>query len=465
MPNDNKQQSSNSLDPQTNSVMPPIVMEDAVPPMIQMDNQSFPQTTNEQPPVVAEDVKNEPPAENIVTNTPSTTPDSGSAAPMNDVVDTVMPAVVTSGPRKKFAGGRVIATILGLFLLVGGIGAGVFLTEQNQNIQEKADSCSTACAPGPGTGPGTAACNACNNANTPTACPCGFNGSGTCRSCPSENNNPDPAPTITCSAGERVCNGVCTNTNTNERCGSCTVGCSQGFACLNGTCVSGEGRSCASPGDCPIGYRCNANTLKCAPESTFTTSTGTCITDANCDVGNQCINGVCINPSLNCKGSDSGAPGCCQVTSDADCNKIGSVVCEPGAQGDRVECKVGVQHCTLRVGTGQCGGGNNNTNTPTPPAITAKCQNITAYSETWTALTAANLSSLKAGDKVNFCVVGSATGGSFTKAKLTINSVAQAETSTKRPSSNDFCQLYTIPAATNTFNISAQINHSTLGWK
>lgn len=63
--------------------------------------------------------------------------DAGSAAPSDDIV---MPSVVgtVSPPQKKFAGGKVIATILGLFLLVGGVGAGVFLTGKNQDVRKKA---------------------------------------------------------------------------------------------------------------------------------------------------------------------------------------------------------------------------------------------------------------------------------------------------------------------------------------
>jgi hypothetical protein len=103
--------------------------------------------------------------------------------------------------------------------------------------------------------------------------------------------------------------------------------------------------------------------------------------------------------------------------------------------------------------------------TPTAPAITAQCQNVKAYSPTWILLTTTQLSQLDTGDTVNFCVTGVATGGSFDRARFTINGVLQPETITERPGSTDFCQLYTIPAAATTFNVSAQINHVTLGWK
>ena len=61
-------------------------------------------------------------------------PDAGSAAPNFDI-----PPVITPGqPNKKFGGKRVIATILGLLVLVGGLGAGVILVRQQQDIREKA---------------------------------------------------------------------------------------------------------------------------------------------------------------------------------------------------------------------------------------------------------------------------------------------------------------------------------------
>lgn len=89
-----------------------------------------------------------PPILEVETNLPpmihdQTPPTAGSAAPNDDLI---MPAIVTTGPNlpaqagKKFAGGKIIATILGLFLLVGGIGAGVLLVQQNQNAEEMAKS-------------------------------------------------------------------------------------------------------------------------------------------------------------------------------------------------------------------------------------------------------------------------------------------------------------------------------------
>lgn len=80
-------------------------------------------------------------------------------------------------------------------------------------------------------------------------------------------------------------------------------------------------------------------------------------------------------------------------------------------------------------------------------------------------MTSTQLSALSAGTTINFCVGGTASSGSFDKAKFTINGVAQAETTThSRPSSTDFCQSYPIPPDVSSFNITAQIHHATLGW-
>ena len=112
---------------------------------------------------------------------------------------------------------------------------------------------------------------------------------------------------------------------------------------------------------------------------------------------------------------------------------------------------------------------------PTTPPVTAQCLDVKAYTEAWALVSTAQLSQLKIGNKVNFCVTGSATQGSFDKAKFTINSTTFPETTTARPgSANEFCQLYTIgePDTTagaagadpNSIGVSAQIHHPTLGW-
>ena len=51
---------------------------------------------------------------------------------------TKLPPIISSMPRKKFGGGRVIATLLGILLLVSGVGAGLILTTQQQLFQPQA---------------------------------------------------------------------------------------------------------------------------------------------------------------------------------------------------------------------------------------------------------------------------------------------------------------------------------------
>lgn len=136
------------------------------------------------------------------------------------------------------------------------------------------------------------------------------------------------------------------------------------------------------------------------------------------------------------------------------------------ADGDCVSTGYGA--CTVSCGGGtqtdNCGH-NRICNPQACTEITASCQNIKAYSEAWVLLTTTQLSALETGDIVNFCATGVASSGLFDKAKFTINAVVQAETTLVRPSSTDFCQTYTIPTGTTTFNVTALIHHATLGWK
>jgi hypothetical protein len=117
MPKDDNQQNQNPKVQQNNDA--PVFMEETLPPMLG---------------------QTPPPALDLTNPSPASTGDTGSSAPTNDLPnDENIPVTVTgSAPKKKFAGGKVIATILGLFLLVGATGAGVYLVQQNQNVNEKA---------------------------------------------------------------------------------------------------------------------------------------------------------------------------------------------------------------------------------------------------------------------------------------------------------------------------------------
>ena len=102
---------------------------------------------------------------------------------------------------------------------------------------------------------------------------------------------------------------------------------------------------------------------------------------------------------------------------------------------------------------------------PTPTTSPAYCQDIKAYTEQWGLLSATQLAQMVAGQKANFCVRGTASTGSFTKARFTINGTLTPETTRLRPgTTTDFCHLYTIPTGRYTFNVIGEIYNSVLGW-
>jgi hypothetical protein len=105
------------------------------------------------------------------------------------------------------------------------------------------------------------------------------------------------------------------------------------------------------------------------------------------------------------------------------------------------------------------------THTPTPTnTLSASCSDVRAYDANWNLLNTSQLASLKTGDIVRFAVEGTASSGTFDKARFTVNGQLRSEVSTKKPSSNEFYDEYTIPAGTVNFTVSAQVHHVTLGW-
>ncbi len=104
------------------------------------------------------------------------------------------------------------------------------------------------------------------------------------------------------------------------------------------------------------------------------------------------------------------------------------------------------------------------TATPSPtPGPAPRCWNIKAYDTSWNQLSASQLSGLKAGDRVRFAVSGSP-ANKIDKAKFKINGVDRPETSSKKPSTDEYYNEYTIPAGTTSFTINAKLHHVTLGW-
>lgn len=89
------------------------------------------------------------------------------------------------------------------------------------------------------------------------------------------------------------------------------------------------------------------------------------------------------------------------------------------------------------------------------------CIGIKSYSSIWALLSEADLTKLKAGDIVNFCATGKTRQDIIPveAARFTINGTLRPETTAKRPGGGkqEFCDAYTIPAGTTTFNVSAEV--------
>jgi hypothetical protein len=121
MPNDNNQ---NSINPSAPPVQPGQNTTQTTPPVIDSSTDTPP------PPIIIseEEAKEKPEV-----------PPKMTASPTIDIP----PVVVTGNEARKYSliskmGGKRVITILGILLLVGGVGVGVYLTKQSQDIREKA---------------------------------------------------------------------------------------------------------------------------------------------------------------------------------------------------------------------------------------------------------------------------------------------------------------------------------------
>ncbi len=115
------------------------------------------------------------------------------------------------------------------------------------------------------------------------------------------------------------------------------------------------------------------------------------------------------------------------------------------------------------VGASSCTSSGTVTPSPTPIAkVVARCELINAYDEEWNLLTAADLSALKKGDVVRFTVLGTSSEGIFDKARFTINDEERPETTSKRPSSDEFYEEYIVPTGINSISVSAKVHHGEL---
>jgi hypothetical protein len=278
---------------------------------------------------------------------PDTGKDSGSAAPPD--ISSVIPKA-----KKKFGGGKIIATILGLFLLIGGVGAGIVLTQQQQLFQQKASillpcvsEAGGQCFPSSNICTGTLVAN--------TDCPVNqkcYVG-GTCTA---------PAPVIPVTPVTIADNNCLTSGQ------SCTSGksyhdqtCSTGVRCgvqagpvtpvtiADNNCLT-SGLSCTSGKSfpdqtCSTGVRCGT---KAAPAPT-TIADGQCIEPGeNCTSGKNYFDVSCPVTETRC-GTKPGTP----TIADGKCLGSGET-CTSGNHYIDSSCSPINVRCGIKPSGGQC---------------------------------------------------------------------------------------------------------------
>lgn len=429
--------------------------------------------------------------------TPTTDKDNGSAAPPD--ISSVLPKA-----KKKFGGGRIIATILGLIVLVGGVGAGILLTQQQQLINQKAaGACGTT-----NTGCIYYDCSqhidCSNGALAPGFCSTNY-------ACP----GPCPASTTSCvpecTAGQQDS----TSCTTGESCPgvkykTCN---SNGYWGSYGTCqdiadncpartfppagspTAAPGPGCGSPGDqcstqgCCSAYTCDTSTHKCVAPATgggqctripgsYVSANGGDITITQkmvTDCTNACPAGTPDAPHLyaskfHCDGINLAA-GCQDNGTIISVPAVGQTIPVPAPSCGTVQVDVGCKNnantwgnfiFSTRIAATACNAATTPPGSPTAPPTAPSCIAVNAYDASWAPIPKTQLPSLTVGDVVNFCVNG--LNGTFDKAQFMINAALKPETTTKRPSSTDFCQSYTILSTDTTISVKAKIHSSTGVW-
>lgn len=477
----------------------------------------------------------EPPADIPTTDVPPFPPEpapiegavpadtsSGSAAPSFDI-----PPVVTPPGKPKKGGRKVIATILGLLVLVGGLGAGVILVRQQQDIRERAAGPGQACTASGVSGTCTTAssCNAvyrgagsggCTSvAGTVYGCCTGprcyqeciqiGNTPSECRnypSCSPATTAPTTAPT---QAPACIGAGQCLPSGRSCCSGLTSISTSESTCSSRRMCITSA--TTAPPPACESGYQCQgiANQNECVLNrngiwqacsgASGGTGVGTCCVPS-CTSAGQCLpsGSTCCSGLISISTSEStcSTRRMC-VTSGGASPSPTSQTCRPGWYSGGSNRDGAEEACINRCGfrneparEGNCNWENRGTGmypnwcyqcvgtaATTSPAPTsppgggpsAQCLDVKAYDTNWTQLTVAQLAQLRAGDRIRFTVAGTSVGGgSIDRARFRINGVQRPEVTQKKPGTEEYYDEYIIPSGTATFTIHAQIHHTTLGW-
>lgn len=161
-----------------------------------------------------------------------------------------------------------------------------------------------------------------------------------------------------CGEGERICNGVCTDTRVDDgNCGGCGNVCTGGSKCGGGECIS---QQCGSQQCDPLSVCFQGNCVQAA-----------CV-GVSCNGGKVCSNGFCACPTgkTDCGGtcvdtkSDANHCGVCGkacASTEACVNgQCGSTACAVGqtmCAGSCVDVQTNPDHCSACGAA--CGGGRN----------------------------------------------------------------------------------------------------------
>jgi len=319
--------------------------------------------------------------------------------------------------KKKSKTRLVIATILGIMLLVGGIASGIVLVNQNQDIREKA-----------------ATGNVCQS---------------------------------------RL-NGKCVpnNYSCSEEFGQ--VNCADGYKCGQG-CIAPTSTPTSTPTATtpPKTPTPTSPPQQCSRTTPIRETSTTALTITNDDIQKcrqACPDGVVWVSKYKCDGinltqgcQDNGvvlswnaSAGQSFPVGNLDC---GSIQIDAGCKNQN-NTYGNVKYLSVQADK-PC-----NTPPPTQPPSqeNAQCTGIKVYDTNWNLIPQNQLSQLKAGDRVRFTVIGSP-ADKIDKARFTINGQLGQEVTSKKPGTTaEFYTEYTIPAGATTFSIKGEVHHVTLGW-
>ncbi len=377
-----------------------------------------PSAPNNQSPFA--NISSQEPAANVIPQT--------STNPAPNPIDE--PPVVTPSPKGNSKNKtKILAGILGIIVLTGGIIAGVILLKQNQNPQRQAASCSDWC-----TSP-----QDCANAGGIQTTPCSF------EFC-------DPglvACTLDTGGGETPPDsGQCSVTFPGGVTGSIVISSSCGSIPFNAYYRKADAGT--TDGDC-VGTNENSLGVKNLGPGTHNPR----------DYGpGGC--GWCVQLDSNYGGSAQYTGDCPTPTATPTTPPAPTPTAPPVSNPTPTPTTTPTPTFTPTIAP---------TATPTiPPGsnITAMCLDVRAYDIEWNSLTINDLSLLSPGDSVRFSVRGNSSDNGINKARFSLNGNTPIETTKIKPgTNNEYYQEFTLPDIPEdkeslTISIKAELFHPIL---